>query len=308
MSGSGSTPVAFGKEAEFNGALVNDADPDYYLSGRNTTIEEIELPRALERLSDPDVVEAIESIAGRIEGAFQANWAVAADVHEHVRDIVFNDGGTGFTHGQAATSKWFIGVDHLSGTVERALGGVTPTDYSLSYNDDQNTITASLTAIYASESKSASITPANIIGPETDSTVPFHGFSLDVDGATVKTLQSATLSISNIAQFITGPESEALDAVIAEPTTDLQFNAIIDGPDHIELAYGGGGQSVDDIQDSVGAVPGTITLSQAGADVATYDLPRIEPDTYSWSDLVSSNPTTEDINAHVNGGLTVSAP
>jgi len=303
MSGSGSSTVAFGKEALFNDDPSNISN--YYLPGRNATVEDIELQRALERLSDPDVVEAIESIAGRLEGALQASWAVSADVHEHVRDIVFNDGGTAFTSGQAATSAWFIGLDHLSGTVERVATGVAPTEYSLSYSDEDNTITASLTAIYASESKNASITPTNIVGPATDSTVPFHGFSLDVDGATIRRLQSATLSISNIAQFITGPESKPIDAVIAEPETSLQFNAIIDGPDHIDLAYGGGGQSVGGVQDGVGAVPGNITLSESGGGVATYDCPRIEPDTYNWSDLVSSDPTTEDVDAHVNGGLTV---
>mgnify|MGYP000126753414 CR=1 FL=1 len=306
MSGSGSATVAFGKEGPFNDDPANITE--YYLPGRNATVEEIELQRALERLSDPDVVEAIESIAGRIEGALSANWAVSADIHEHVRDIVFNDGGTGFTHGQAATSAWFIGLDHLSGTVERVATGVTPTEYSLSYNDDQNTITASLTAIYADERKNASISPTDITGPTEGSTVPFHGFSLDVDGTAIKTLQSATLSITNIAQFITGPESTPIDAVIAQPETSLQFNGIVDGPDALDLAYGGGGQSVSEIQDSVGAVPGTATLSQAGGTVATYDLPRVEPDTYNWAELVGSEPTTEDVQAHVNGGLTVSTP
>lgn len=306
MSGSGSSTVAFGKEASFNDDP--SAITEYYLPGRNLTVEEIELQRALERLSDPDTVEAIESIAGRIEGALSANWAVAGDIHADVRDIVFNDGGTGFTHGQAATSAWFIGLDHLSGTVERVATGVVPTEYSLSYSDEDNTITASLTAIYAGERKNATISPTNITGPAEGSTVPFHGFSLDVDGAAVSKLQSATLSVSNIAQFITGPESTPVDAVIAEPTTDLQFTGVIDGPDAIDLAYGGGGQSVTEVQDGVGAVPGTVTLSEAGGTVAAYDLPRVEPDTYSWADLVSANPTTEAVNAHVNGGLTVSTP
>ena len=303
MTGSGSATVAFGKEQSFLGSLVG---PNYYLPGRNATVEEIEVQRALERLSDPDVVESVESIAGRFEGALAASWAVSADTHEHVRDIVFNDSGTGFTNGQAATSKWFIGVDHLSGTVERVAAGVTPTEYSLSYNDEENTITANLTAIYADEEKNATITPTDIVGPATDSTVPFHGFSLDVDGASIPTVQSATLSISNIAQFITGPDATPIDAVIAEPTTDLQFSAVIDGPDLIEISYGSGGQSVDAIQDSVGAVPGSVGPTQAGSTVATYDCPRIEPDTYGWADLVGSEPTTEEVNAHVNGGLTVS--
>ena len=306
MSGSGSSTVAFGKESAFNDDPANITE--YYLPGRNTTVEEVELQRALERLSDPDAVEAIESIAGRIEGALSASWAVSADIHEHVRDIVFNAGGTGFTHGQAATSAWFLGLDHVGGTVERVATGVTPTEYSLSYDGDSNTVTASLTALYAGETKNAAITPTNITGPTEASTVPFHGWSLDVDGTTISKLQSATLSISNIAQFITGPESRPVDAVIAQPETSLQFNAVVDGPDAIDRAYGGGGQSVSEVQDDVGAVPGTMTLSEAGGTVASYDLPRVEPDTYGWADLVGSEATTEDVTAHVNGGLTVGTP
>jgi hypothetical protein len=303
MTGAGSATAAFVKEDSFQ---TEPADPTYYLPGRNLTIEDIELQNLLERLRDPDAVEAIESIAGRIEGAFAANWAVSADTHEHVRDIVFNDAGTGFTSGAAATSAWYLGVDYLSGTAQRALSGVVPTEYSLSYDGDANTITASLTALYADETKATSITPTSITGPTNDSTVPFHGWSLDVDGATVQKLQSATLSVSNIARYITGPERTPLDAVIAAPESSLSFNAVFDGPDHIDLAYGGGGTSVSSTQDTVEAVPGTLTLSQGGSPVATYSLPQIKPDSYNWSDLVNGdNDLTEDVQAHVNGGLSI---
>ena len=298
MTGAGSATVAFGKESSFQGSL--SGAPDYYLPGRNITVEEIEASNALERLSLPDQAESVESIAGNFETGLSVSWAMSSDRVSDVQDIIFNSSGTSFTNGQAATSAWFLGLDHLSGTSERALDGVFPTEYTLEYSEDSNTLTESLTLVAADESENTSTTPSGINSAGAGTTVPFHGAQLDIDGTTITALSSFTLTISNIAQPITGASRHPLDAVIAGPETTLDFDATMkDGPQTLDYAYGSSGSSTT--QDSVGGVSGTITASVGGTTATTFDLSEVTPDTNSWSDLVAQANAGEPVSAHVNG-------
>lgn len=302
MTGAGSASVAFAKEDEFRSL---PADPTYYLPGRNITIDDLTLPRALQRMRTPEAVMAATSLAGQIEGALAASWAMSADVQADVRDIVFNDGGTKFETGAAATSRWFVGVDHLAGTAERELKGVIPLEYSVAYSEAENTITESLTMGYADEEVDTAITPAAIQGPTDGNDVPFHGASLEIDAGTVTKLQSATLSIGNIARFQSGPDPNPVDAVIAAPEATLDATAIIEGTDRLELAYGSSGAT--STQGTMDSVSGTFGFAVGGSSVVSYDLPKLKPDQYAWQDVVNPDAdTTDQTTYHVNGQIQVS--
>jgi len=304
MTGAASSTVVLAREASFLGSLVDDGDPDYYLPGRNPTLEEISIANALQRMDDPNAVEAVDSVAGNFEGALSATWTMSADTHADVRETIFNDAGGGFVAGAAASARWYTGVDHLNGTAERELLGVIPLEYSVTYQQETNTIRESLTAAFADENRSASITPSNITGPTDGNDVAFHGASLSVDGATVEKLQSATLSISNIARFHRGPSRTPEDAVIAQPRTTLQAEAIFGGTDTLERAYGGAGAS--DPQDRLSSVSGELAFSAGGQSVAAYTLPELKPESYDWTDLVAGDADlTDPVTYHVNGGVTV---
>lgn len=306
MTGGGSSTVAFVKESSFQ---TEPGTPTYYLPGRNVTVDEANLQNTLQRLREPDTAEAVDSLSGNLEGAFSASWAMSADTHADVRDIVFNDAGGGFTSGLATTSSWYLGLDYIDGTststVERNLTGCIPLEYSISYDQGTNTINESLTMGYADETKGTTITPSSISGPTDGSEVPFHGFTLDVDAATVNKLQSATLSFSNIARFQRGTSRTPVDAIAATPQVTLDASAIYNTDDYLELAYGASGST--STQDNLTNVTGTVTLDSAGTTVATYSLPKLKPDNYDWSDLVNGDTdTTDPVTYHVNGGVSIS--
>ncbi|WP_135807360.1 hypothetical protein [Halorussus marinus] len=306
MTGAGSASLAFAKEETFADTLVDsdtDGNPEYYKFGRNPTLTELELANTLQRMREGDKVESVDSVAQNLEGAVSVEATVSADVHADVHDLVFNDGGTGFTSGRAASGRIYAGVDYLTGTAERELIGCIPLEYSVSY-EQGGMVTYSLSMAYADENLATSITPSNITGPSDGGDVPFHGFTLTVDGATVAKLQSAELSISDIARYQWGADRNPVDAVIATPTTSLTVDAIFTGPDRTEIAYGAADATSP--QDSLTSVSGSADLSAAGSSVTTYNLPKLKPDTHSWNDLITGDAdASEDTEFHVNGGVTV---
>lgn len=310
MTGAGSGELAFAKETTFTGSLDTGADStvDYWHFGRNPTLTELDLQRQLQRMRDAGAVEAVNSLAGNVEGAIGVEAVISNDVQADVHDIVFNDGsGSSFSTGAANSARVFVGLDYIGGTVERELKGCIPLSYRVSYQQGQPT-TFRLRMAYADEVQNTSITPSSINKATDGSEVPHHGTTLTIDGTNTAKLQSAQLQIQNIARFHRGASEIAADAVIAAPQTSLSFNAIFDTTDYVDLAYGGGGSSVSALQSSVGSVSGSLAVATAsGTTVATYSLSEIKPDTYSWADIIAAEPdANESVDAHVNGGISVS--
>ncbi|WP_135852609.1 phage tail tube protein [Halorussus salinus] len=306
MTGAGTATVAFSHEQTLAGDLVDsdsDGNPDAFKTGRNPSVTELELSNALERMREDGAVEPVDSVATRLDGAVSVEAVVSKDVHGEVEKLVFNDAGSGFKSGRASSATFYLGLDFLSGTAERELSGCIPLEYSIDWEND-GMVSYSLSMAYVDETTNTSITPTGITGPSDGNDVPFHGFSLSVDGASVSKLQSASLSISNIARFQWGDQRQPVDAVIENPETTLDVDAIFSGPSRMELAYGSAGASAT--EDSLSNVSGSIDLSAAGSAVSTYQLAKLKPDTYGWNDLVSSDTdTTDSTSFHVNGGVTI---
>lgn len=307
MTGAGSASLAFAKESSF-GSLP--ADPTYYLPGRNPVVQNLSLQNQLARMRTPDNAEAVDSLAGNLEGAIAVSYAMSADTHEHVQDIVFNDGGTGFDGaGHATTSRWYLGVDYMdsvstTATAERVLKSTIPLEYQLQYQQGTNTVQETLTMGYADEEKNTAITPGSITGPTDGNDVPFHGTSLTVDGATVEKLQSAQLSFSNLSRFHRDASRTAVDAVCGPVETSLDMAAIYSTNDYLEAAYGGDGATSP--QDQLASVAGELEFDVDGTSVATYTLPKLKPDSYEWADLIAGDTDlTDPVTYHVNGGVTV---
>jgi hypothetical protein len=309
MTGAGSaTQLVFGKEQTFKGSLVDsDADgtPEYWSFGRDPTITELDLQRQLARMRDATSAEASESIAGKLDGAVGIEAAVT-DLQGDIHDIVFNDNGTGFVPGQPAFSRVFTGVSHLDGSVNRELRGCIPLEYSLSYDEDTETVTYSLSLGYATEPDTpSSIDPANITTPSTGETAAFHGFSLSLDSAVVQKLSTCELSISNIARYHYGASSEPVDATIAAPEVELTATAIFTSgsEDRLSLAYGG--ITASSPEPRLDAVSGEVDVTTPAGSAAKYTLPRVKLDSASWENVISEEDTQDSITAHVNGGIEV---
>jgi len=296
MTGAGTAELAFVKEDSFK---TLPGAPTYYEPGRNPTVEPIDLERALERQRQPDAVFATEAIAQNIEGAFAVEFTMDATRQADVHDIVFNDTAPiTLQPGRTASSRWFMGLDYLSGTAERELIGCVPVDYSVTYSQG-GPIRVSISFIYADEQSNTSITPSSV-QEATDAAAQFHGASLTVDGTTQAKEQSITLSISNISRFQRGSDPVAVDAVGGPAEVSLDVTAIFSEEDQLELAYGGSGQTATtaDMDD----VAASLVISAAGSTVASHELSRVKPATYSWEDLVAADAdTAESITFAVTG-------
>ncbi|SEW10297.1 phage tail tube protein [Natrinema salifodinae] len=308
MTGAGAATLAFAKEQTFMGDLVDsdsDGTPEYWKFGRDPTVTDLELDRALSNMSEGDQAEYVESIAGNLEGAFGVEAVVSSDVHSDVEDLVFNNAdGTGFTPGRAASGRVYTGIDYLDGTAERELVGCVPLDYSVSYQQGE-TVTYSLSMGYADENLNTSITPSSINGVTDGTSAAWHGVDLTIDGTTVAKLQEAELSISNISRFQRGASHIAEDAVLARPETELTVDAIFTGPSRTELAYGSAGATTTAAR--MNSVSGALDIAVDGASVSTYNLAKLKPTMHSWSDLITDGDTdtTDSTTFNVTGGVTV---
>ncbi|ELZ05378.1 hypothetical protein C480_10440 [Natrialba aegyptia DSM 13077] len=336
MSG-GAATVAFGKEQTFTGDLVDsdsDGTPEYWKFGRDASINNLELERALSNLTEGDQAEYVESVAGNLEGAFEVEAVISSDVHGDVEELVFNDAGSGFTPGRAASGRVYVGLDYLDGTAERELVGCVPMGYSVSYEQGEP-VSYTLTMAYADENLGTTITPSSIntvsdgtsamfhgvtldidgtsvaklpssINTVSDGTsAMFHGVTLDIDGTSVAKLQSAELSISNISRFQWGADHVAVDAVLARPETELNVDAIITGPSRTELAYGSAGATTTAAR--MNSVAGSLDVAVGGTSVSTYSLSKLKPNTNSWNDVITDGDTdvTDSTTFNVTGQTAV---
>jgi hypothetical protein len=307
MPGAGSaTRAAFAKETSFLGDLEDGGDgtTDYWAFGRDPTFTELNLDRQLARLRDATSAEAVESIAGKLDGAVGIEAAVT-DVQPDVHDIVFVN-GTEFLPGRPPFSRIFTGVQHLDGTVNRELRGCIPLEYTVSYDEDSETVTYSLSMGYATEPDDPSpIDASNITQPTTGETAAFHGFSFTLDGASVSKLSTCEVSVTNIARYHYGPNSEPIDATIAAPETEITANATFTSgsKDRLQLAYGG--TSATSPQDRLDAVTADISISGPSGELASYEFDRVKPNNQSWNNVIAPDDTADSTTFHANGGIIV---
>lgn len=293
---SGSAQAIFAKEQSFLGSPVDsdsDGSPEYYDPGKGTRTQDVELTNALQRIREGDSAEAVESIATRLEGALAVQFTMNST---EWLDLVTNDGsGSSLVPGQMPSSRWFVGVDYINGTAERELKGVIPLDYRIQYQEGE-TVTVSLTMAYADETYNTSLTPSNV--QEGGDPFVFHGTSLTVDGVTQTKMQSATLSMQNIARLQRGAQRKAVDAVVAAPTAALDAETIVSETDQLQLAYGNANAPATS---GVSSVSGSFEISN-GTTTTTWSLSQVKPDTYNWTDVLNREADfTEPITYHVNG-------
>jgi len=298
MTGAGSATLVAQHETDFANTL---ASGDPFEMGRDPSITELDLQNQLARMRDPDSAWEVETVAQSAEGAVGIEALVSADIHAEIETIVLNNGGTGIDPNSLANSaRILVGVDYATGSVERELQGVIPSEYSISY-EQNGMVEYSLKCFYADETPSANIDTTTVMEVTGGSSVPFHGFDLQLDSGNivVKDLQSAELTIADIARPQFGTGRIANRGVIDAPTADLTFESILRTADRSELARGDG---TGTLPDSVDGVSGTITLtSEGGTTVSTYNLASVDPDSYSWTQIIDTEDTTDQINAAVVG-------
>lgn len=299
MTGGGSGSLVMGHETEPLGSLVEtDGTPDLFQIGRNDSIDEFQINNQLIDLSKGDSVFDVESVRGNYQGTLTISAEVSADVHSEVETIVFNDGGTGITQGEANTARAFIDSKYLGGNEDLELIGAAPTDYSIEYQQGEP-VGYSLTLNFADLEPSPTTDLSTATEASAGSTVVWHGFDLQIDSGGIENLQSATFSISEISRLIYGADQTANTAVIASPTPSLEATATFTEPNLIDIAKGGADAVPTDQLTSSSA---TIALTSAGGTTAsTYDLEQVTPDSGTLGELISSDNTTESATFNITG-------
>lgn len=291
MTGAGSGSLAFVKGTG-NSLIDISGTPTYYEPGRDPTITDLELDRAIERLRSPGQVFADTSVAQNLSGAFGVEFVMDSNRQSDVHDIVFtNPGGSPILQpGRAATSRWFVGVDYISATAERVLKGCVPLDYTVTYGQGE-TIRVAVTFAYADEESNTSVTPSSV--QEADgSPAAFHSADFTIDGTTQSKEQSVTLNVSNLSRFERGSDEIAVDAVVAGAQVSLDLETILTEADQLELAYGGSGQTTTST--GITAVSGSLAYAAAGSTITTYDLAGLKTDTNAWQDAIAADPSTTE--------------
>ena len=306
MTGAGSGELVGGIEGEFANSIIDsdsNGTPDLFGFGRNPTLEELNLDNQLDRLRSGTEVWSKESVKQNFEGAVNISAVISTDVHEKIEEIVFNDGGSGMTSGLAASARIFAGADYLTGTAERELLGCIPLEYSIDWEQGSD-VSYSLSMAYADEEPGASADLSTATRAANGTTIPFHGATFTVDGADVQDLQSATLSISDIARLQYGGASPTANrGVIANPQASLEVEATFVTPSRTKLARGAPDGPPPDRLDSV---TGSVTLvDSTGSTFSDYQLAALKPATYSWNNVLSTDDTTDSTTFNVDGGVTI---
>lgn len=300
MTGAGSAaPVAWAPETEYLSGV--GASPTYREPGANVRVQRAELSRNLLTILAPDDPEAQDYLSTFLEGQLSVSWILKNDEFHR---LLFNDGFTGFTSGLANSAEWYLGVDYIGGTTERQIKGWTPATAEIAYNGTTEAVRVTITGPYGDEETSTSITPGTVqrAGDE----VPGHGASLSIDGTDVTKLQNATVAFSQIARLQRGADPRPLDAVAGNVQEDVSMAAIYSGPDRYELALGSAGATAT--EDTVDAVPATLSFDVGGSTVAEYSFSTVKPDTYGWNSLADNDADLEEDISFLATGVTASDP
>lgn len=308
MPGAGSATLAFGIEDSFAGSVVDQdssGDPSYYSFGRNPTVNDLSLDNQLQRMREAGSIENVEAVKTNFEGAFAVEAVANEATFNWVNSIVFNDGSdgtpTGFTTGRARSATVQAGSEYLAttGTTTkvRALKGVVPTDFEVSYSQG-GMVSYTLTCLYADEEDGTE--PTDLTKPAGGEDAAFHNLDVSVDATSISKLQSATLSFSNLYRFHRDSDPTPVAAVLSAPETTLDTEAVFEGTDYLEDAYGAAAATTP--EDRLTGQSATVDISISGTTVANYELQSVKPTTYEWSSLLDPETDVTDPVSWIHSG------
>ncbi|WP_135363440.1 hypothetical protein [Halosimplex halophilum] len=307
---SGNSTVAYALESAYNDGTA--ADPAYVIPGSDVTVENLTIENYLTRVRKPDSVIADRSVAQQLEGALSVSFNLSTgDFHDLLFDDTNGSGDQVFGTGHVPSAEWYMGLEFADSvssttTVERQVQGWVATEATIAYTTSE-IVRVTLTGPYATEDKNTTITPDTLTGATDEA--PFHGSTFSIDSSTPwsASLNSAELSLSNLARLVRGTSREPSDAIRATPEVQLTADADIRTADTLSRAYDGTTTATSPA-DEIGGVSGAVSFETAAGTVADYSLGALRPNDYDWQDLVSSDATaSESVTFNVDGSFAQTA-
>jgi len=292
VTGAGSATAAYTVENSYGDGPATD--PKWTQPGLNVSLTDLSIEQALQRARHPDDPTPAGSREGEWEGAVGVGFDLTDD---NFHELVFADGGTALPNSfmSVPSATWYFGVDLPDGTTDaRTPVGAAVIDASVEYNRGEN-IRVELTMLFGDEPDDIAA-PSTIQKPNVDDVFTYHGTGLTVDGTAQALLQSASLSLSNLASLRRGQDRKPYDAVTGAIEPSFSTDAVYTEKDQNTLAYGSTAGGVE----IVGAVDGTLSFENGQGDTIEYALSGLQPNTYNWADLISADTNlTEPIDYHV---------
>jgi len=292
VTSAGSNRVAFSVEDSFR---TLPGTPTWIQPGHNITANDLTWNNGLQRARQPDDPRSDGSREGNAEGTFGITFELTDRNYE---DLVFANSTTDGLADEATTaptSTWYIEQELPTTTREVFLEGAGVDSWTINYMQDENvTVDLSLTYTqqYDAADADAPTAPADgaINQPAKDDIVPFHAFDFDFNATNITKLQSLSVDISSMLNLERGQSRFIQGMNIGSYEPSLTFEAIIDNQERQEAAYGSIGATKGSAT-TIAEQTGTVTLGSLG----DYNLTRVQPNDYSWNQLVSQENTTDPV-------------
>lgn len=295
----GAGVIAFAVEDTFR--TLPDV-PTWIEPGENISVNTLSVDNALQRKRNTDDPRPSGSRRGNFEGALNITFSMTST---GFHDLIFADGGTTLASSSALapTAGWYVSADvpGSGSTQDRLLSGARVESATISYQQGED-ITVDLTIVYADEPDPTGTyadvpTTADIDRQAKDDIATFHGFDIDVDGATVQDPQSAEISLAGLSQFRRSNDIHPTEAVVSGYEPTLNLDAIVLDDSRRSLAYGSA--SATDPLSTVDETTATVTIDNPSGTLTTYDITGVQPTSYEWADLFSADTELSDpLEAH----------
>lgn len=291
MTGAGSAQVAYAVESSY-GTLPGT--PTWKQPFTDIEVGSVQLSNSMTRGRQPDDPRPKESREGPVEGQISLSGTMT-DTNFH--ELIFPESSNTSlaTSGSLApTATWYFDSSLLSGTADRFPAGAAVDSVAWNYQEGQD-VTVDLTITFRAGEKNITA-PSSISQPSVSNSVPWHGTSFSVNSTSVSKLQSLTLEIANMARHRAQQSREAADAVVGAYEPSLSFNAIPSDETNLEYQYGSAGAT--STEDTIAKQSATLTFSNSGGTVATYNLSNLQSNDYDWQNLVTADTDLVEVPSH----------
>ena len=297
MPQAGSARVAYRVEDEFREAGTGD----WKQPGTDIAVNTLEIDNDAERVRNPDNAIPVGSREGNALLNASVEFTLTDD--DWAVDLLPLLGDSLDGRGRVVpTAEWFFEAEYLDDGLgidddHLTLAGAAIESVDVDYNDGEF-VTVSLDIIGGGLSSSAP-TEGEITQPDEEDVFTQHSLDLSIGGRDADVVESATLSITGLAERSEQTGDRLPRAMVLGPVEpEFDVEATYTGPDTLELATGDTTSSIGDLID--GEATAEYHFENGIGDSVEFDLTNVQPVNYDWSGLVDAETElTEPATFHV---------